>query len=144
LEEMVKVVITGGGTGPRQLLGNPLVDVGRAGVGVIALESCEHLLQLTCFALAGGPPHRLPRVSGCRTERTSVGASYQMMWPLSRASGSVSMHASRSMYELRAPGTPRRCGLGSRQTFRASRPCGGSGARSFSRASSLAQFAGEG
>jgi len=97
LDEIVKVAINGGETDPRQLLVNPSVDFARARVGVIALESCEHLLQLTCFTLAGCPPHRLPRVPGCRTERTSVGASYQMMWPLSRASGSVSMHASRSM-----------------------------------------------
>jgi hypothetical protein len=73
LDEIVKVAIDGGETDPRQLLANPSVDLMRERVGVIALESGEHLLQLTCFALADSPPHRLPRILAIgRSERQWV------------------------------------------------------------------------
>ena len=73
LDETVKIAVHGGETDPRQLLVNPSVDLMRERVGVIALESCEHLLQLTCFALADGPPHRLPRILAIgRSERQWV------------------------------------------------------------------------
>jgi hypothetical protein len=85
LDETVKVTINGGETDPRQLPVNPLVDLMGERVGVIALESCEHLLQLTCCTFAGRPSHRLPRVLGYRTEQASVAAAYQMARPLSSA-----------------------------------------------------------
>ena len=73
LDETVKVAIHGAETDPRQLLVNPSVDLVDERVRVIALESGEHLLQLTCSTLASSSPHRLPRilaigpsdVSGC-------------------------------------------------------------------------------
>jgi hypothetical protein len=73
LDEIVKVAINGRETDPRQLLVNPSVDLIGVRVGVVALESGEHLLQLTCFAFAGGPPHRLPRILAMgRSERQWV------------------------------------------------------------------------
>src|SRR5262244_339613 len=73
LDEIVKVAINRGETDPRQLLVNPSVDLMGERVGVVALDSCEHLLQLTCFAFAGGPPHRLPRILAMgRSERQCV------------------------------------------------------------------------
>jgi hypothetical protein len=74
LDEIVKVAINRGETDPRQLLVNPSVDLMGERVGVIALESCEHLRQLTRFSFAGGPPHRLPRIPAMgRSERQWVG-----------------------------------------------------------------------
>jgi hypothetical protein len=75
LDETVKVAIHRGETDPGQLLMNPSVDLMGERVGVIALKSREHLLQLACFTLAGGPPHRLPRILAIgRIDRTSVDA----------------------------------------------------------------------
>jgi hypothetical protein len=37
---------------------NPLIDLMGERVSVIALESCEHLLQLTRCSFAGRPLHR--------------------------------------------------------------------------------------
>jgi len=72
LDETVKVAIDGGQANPRQLLVNPRVDLLGERVCVIALESREHLLQLTRFTLADGPPHRLPRILALgRIDRTS-------------------------------------------------------------------------
>ena len=59
LNETMKVAINGGETDPRQLFVNPLVDLMGERVGVIALESFEHLLQLACRTFAGGRPHHL-------------------------------------------------------------------------------------
>jgi hypothetical protein len=73
LDETVKVAIHGAETDPRQFLVHPLVDLTGERVGVIALESFEHLLQLTCCTFARGPPHRLPRIlARGRIDRTSV------------------------------------------------------------------------
>jgi hypothetical protein len=83
VDEVVKVAIDGGETDPRQPFVNPPVDLMGKRVGVIALESFEHLLQLTCNTFAGGPPHSpnleswLSRgsdrtVSGCRVIRSTV------------------------------------------------------------------------
>ncbi len=58
LDETVEVAINGGETDPRQFFVNPLVDLVGERVSMIALESFEHLLQLTCRTFAGGPPHR--------------------------------------------------------------------------------------
>jgi hypothetical protein len=85
LDETTKVAINGGETDPRQLSVHPLVDLMGERVGVIALESCEHLLQLTCCTFAGRSPHRLPRIPGYWTQRMSVIAEYQMAGPLSSA-----------------------------------------------------------
>jgi hypothetical protein len=85
LDETVQVAINGGETDPRQLSVNPLVDLMGERVGVIALESFEHLLQLTCCTFADRSPHRLPRLPGPGTERASVVAGYQMAGPLSSA-----------------------------------------------------------
>jgi hypothetical protein len=88
LDETVEVAINGGETDPRQLSVNPLIDLVGERVRVIALESCEHLLQLTCRTFASRSPHCLPllRTQGYRTERTSVAAGYQIAGPLSSAS----------------------------------------------------------
>jgi len=86
LNETMKVAINGGETDPRQPLVNPPVDLMCERVGVIALEGFEHLLLLTCCTFAGRSSHRLPRILGYRTERTSVTAEYQMAGPLSTAS----------------------------------------------------------
>jgi hypothetical protein len=64
LDETVQVAINGGETDPRQLSVNALVDLMGERVGVIALESCEHLLQLTCCTFSGRSPHCLPSNSG--------------------------------------------------------------------------------
>ena len=83
VDEPVKVAIDGAETDSRQLFVNPPVDLIGERVGVIALESFEHLLQLTCRTFAGGPPHSpnleswLSRgsdrtVSGCRVIRSTV------------------------------------------------------------------------
>jgi hypothetical protein len=89
LDETVQVAVNGGETDSRQFSVNPPVDLVGERVRVIALESREHLLQLTGRTLAGRSPHRpplpLPRIQGFRTERTSVAAGYQMPGPLSRA-----------------------------------------------------------
>jgi hypothetical protein len=58
-DETVEVAINGGETDPRQFFVNALVDLMGERVGVIVLESFEHLLQLACRTFAGGPPHRL-------------------------------------------------------------------------------------
>jgi hypothetical protein len=85
LDETVQVAVNRGETDPRQLSVNPLVDLLGERVGVIALESCEHLLQLACCSFAGRSSHYLPSSLGCRTERTSMAAGYQMAGPLSSA-----------------------------------------------------------
>jgi len=75
LDETVKVAIHGGEADPRQLPVDPSVDLIGKRVGVIALKSREHLLELTRFTLAGAPPHRLPRILAIgRIDRTSVDA----------------------------------------------------------------------
>src|SRR5262249_28391426 len=75
LDETVKVAIHGGETDPRQLLVNPSVDLMGKRMRVIALESGEHLLQLTCRTFASGPSHRLPRILAIgRIDRASVDA----------------------------------------------------------------------
>ena len=58
LDETVQIAINGGKTDPRQLSMNPLIDLVGERVGMIALESCEHLLQLTRCPFAGRPLHR--------------------------------------------------------------------------------------
>jgi len=83
VDEAVKVAIDRAETDSRQLFVNPPVDLMGERVGVIALESSEHLLQLTCRTFAGGPPHSpnleswLSRgsdrtVSECRVIRSTV------------------------------------------------------------------------
>ena len=47
---------------------NPPVDLTGERMGVIALESFEHLLQLTCRTFAGGPPHCLTSNLGYRAD----------------------------------------------------------------------------
>ena len=75
LDETVKIAVHGGETDPRQLLVNPSVDLMGVRMGVIALESGEHLLQLTCRTFASGPSHRLPRILALgRIDRTPVDA----------------------------------------------------------------------
>jgi len=69
IDETVQVAINGGETDPRQPFVNSPVDLMGERVGVIALESLEHLLQLTCRTFAGGSPHRLTSNPGYRTER---------------------------------------------------------------------------
>jgi hypothetical protein len=67
VDETVKVAINGGETDPRQFLVNPLVDLMGERVRMIALESFEHLLQLTCRPFTSALPHRLrsdPRFPG--------------------------------------------------------------------------------
>jgi hypothetical protein len=86
LNETVKVAINGGETDPRQFFVNPPVDLMGERVGVIALEGFEHLLQLPCCAFARRSPHRVPRILGYRTERTSVAAKYQIAGLLSSTS----------------------------------------------------------
>jgi len=86
LNETVKVAINSGETDPRQPLVNPPVNLMGKRVGVIALEGFEHLLQLTCCTFPGRSPHRLPRILGYRTERTSMVAGYQTVGSLSSAS----------------------------------------------------------
>jgi len=86
LDETVQIAIDGGETDPRQFSVNPLVDLMGERVRVIALEDCEHLLQLTCCSFAGRSSHRLPRISACRTERNVRGSEYQVAGLLSRAS----------------------------------------------------------
>ena len=54
LDETVKVSIHCGEADSRQLFVHPPVDLMGEGMGVIALESLEHLVQLTCRAFAGG------------------------------------------------------------------------------------------
>ena len=85
LNETAKVAINGGETDPRQPFVNPPVDLMGERVGVIALENCEHLLQLTCFTFAGGPPHRLTSNPSYRADRIepSVAATYQVISRLS-------------------------------------------------------------
>src|SRR5262245_27017767 len=85
LDETVQVAINRGETDPRQRSVNPLVDLLGERVGVIALESCEHLLQLACCSFAGRSSHYLPSSLGYRTDRTSMAAGYQMAGPLSSA-----------------------------------------------------------
>jgi hypothetical protein len=63
VDETVKVAIHGGETDPRQLFANPLIDLMGKRVGVITLESVEHLLQLARRTFAGGPPHGLTSTS---------------------------------------------------------------------------------
>jgi len=73
LDETVKVAIHRGEADSRQLFVYPPIDLVGERMGVIALESSEHLFQLACPTFAGGPPHRPPRilalgrigVSGC-------------------------------------------------------------------------------
>jgi len=90
LDETVKVAIHRGEADSRQLLVHPPVDLVGERMGVIALESSEHLFQLTCSTFAGGPPHRPPRilasVSGCDI------SSHQP--PVKCFPGYVSSHAS--------------------------------------------------
>jgi hypothetical protein len=62
VDKTVEVAIHGGETDPRQRFVNPPVDLMGERVRMIALESFEHLLQLTCRTFAGGPPHCLPRI----------------------------------------------------------------------------------
>lgn len=62
LDETVQVAINGGETDAGQLFVNPSVDLMGERVVMIALKSCEHLLQLPRSTLAGGPSHRLPRI----------------------------------------------------------------------------------
>src|SRR5438445_10843893 len=69
IDETVQVAINGGETDPRQPFVNSPVDLLGERMGVIALESLEHLLQLTCRTFAGGPPHHLTSNPGYRTER---------------------------------------------------------------------------
>jgi hypothetical protein len=69
VDETVKVAINGGETDPRQFLVNPLVDLMGERVSVIALESSEHLLQLTRRTFAGGSSHRLTSNSDCPADR---------------------------------------------------------------------------
>jgi hypothetical protein len=69
VDETVKVAIHGGEADPRQLFVNSPVDLMSGRVGVITLESFEHLLQLTCRTFAGGPPHRLTSNPGYRADR---------------------------------------------------------------------------
>jgi hypothetical protein len=72
LDETVQIAINGGKTDPRQLSMNPLVDLMGERVGMIALESCEHLLQLTRCPFAGRPLHR--HLDFYRTERNVSGS----------------------------------------------------------------------
>jgi len=62
LDETVKVAIHRGEADSRQLFVAPPIDLVGERMGVIALESSEHLFQLACSTFAGGPPHRLPRI----------------------------------------------------------------------------------
>jgi len=75
---------------------NPPVDLMGERVRVIALESFEHLLQLTSRTFAGGPPHRLTSNLGYRADRIepSVDAGYQIDCSLSRGTSTRSSHAS--------------------------------------------------
>jgi hypothetical protein len=84
LDETVQIAINGGKTDPRQLSMNPLVDLMGERVGMIALESCEHLLQLTRCPFAGRPLHR--HLDFYRTERMLVAPGYQVAGRLSSAS----------------------------------------------------------
>jgi len=61
---------------------NPLIDLVGERVRVIALESCEHLLQLTRCPFSGRPLHR--HLDSYRTERTLVAPGYQVAGRLSR------------------------------------------------------------
>src|SRR5262245_1454325 len=77
-DETVKVAIHGAETDPRQLFVNPSVDLVDERVRMIALDSCEHLLKLTCSTLAGSPPHRLPRILALgRSDVSGCGLSNQ-------------------------------------------------------------------
>jgi hypothetical protein len=88
LNETVQVAIHGGETDPTQSFVSSPVDLMGERMGVIALESFEHLHELTCCACAGRSPHRLPlpriRAIG-RTER-QLSAEYQIAGRLSTAS----------------------------------------------------------
>ena len=63
---------------------NPLIDLVGERVRVIALERCEHLLQLARCPFAGRPLHR--HLDFYRTERTLVAPGYQFAGRLSSAS----------------------------------------------------------
>jgi len=96
LDETVKIAINSGEADPRYLFVNPPVDLMGERVRVIALESFEHLLQLTSRTFAGGPPHRLTSNLGYRADRIepSVDAGYQIDCSLSRGTSTRSSHAS--------------------------------------------------
>jgi len=66
LNQTVKVAIYRGKADSRQLLVYPPINVMGGRMAMIALESFEHLLQLTCSTSAGGPPHRLTSNPGHR------------------------------------------------------------------------------
>ena len=78
LDETVKVAINGGETDPRQSFVNPLVDLMGERVRMIALESFEYLLQLTCRTFAGGPPHRLTSNPGYRADQIGTVSRSQL------------------------------------------------------------------
>jgi hypothetical protein len=88
LDETVKVTVDGGETDPGELPVDPPVDLMRERMRVIALESCEHLLPLTCCPFADGAPHRLPRnLAIGRIDRTLSMPGYQRRDSLSRGGG---------------------------------------------------------
>jgi len=64
LDEAVKVAIHRSKANSRQLLAHPPVDLIGTGMGRVALESLEHLFQLTCRTLTGGPSHNMLRNRG--------------------------------------------------------------------------------
>jgi hypothetical protein len=88
LNETVQVAINGGETDPRQPFVNPPVDLMGERMGVIALESFEHLLELTCCTFAGRSPHRLPlpRIRAIGRNERQLSAEYQIAGRLSTAS----------------------------------------------------------
>jgi hypothetical protein len=57
LNETVKVAVDRSEADPRQPSVHPPVDLMGERVGMIALESCEHLLQLTRCTFASRSPH---------------------------------------------------------------------------------------
>ena len=84
LDEIVQIAINGGQTDPRQLSMNPLIDLVGERVTVIALESCEHLRQLTRCSFAGRPLHR--HLDFYQDGAKSLAPGYQVAGPLSSPS----------------------------------------------------------
>src|SRR2546422_5258703 len=83
LDETVKVAIHRGEADSRQPFVHPPVDLMGERMSVIALESFEHLFQLTCRTFAGSPLHRLPTSNPGSNGSTSVAATYQVVSRLS-------------------------------------------------------------
>jgi hypothetical protein len=82
LDETVKVAIHRGEADSRQLFVHAPVDLMGERMGIVALESFEHLFQLTRLTFAGGWPHASlePWPSD---GSTSVTAGYQIIGRLS-------------------------------------------------------------